>query len=264
MKPYYESENFKLYHGDCLEAIELLPVVDMVFADPPYNLSNGGFTCKGGRMVSVNKGDWDKSKGPEEDHEFTMAWLTAAQKSLAPNGSLWVSGTYHNIYNVGFALQKLQYHILNEVSWFKPNASPNLSCRMFTASHETLIWARPSKSSKHTFNYSTMREMNGGKQMRSVWTINSTPPSEKKFGKHPTQKPLDLMRRVILASTQPGDTILDPFNGSGSTGVAAIELGRKYIGIDMDKNYLDLTIIRINALNNEGNIKTLAFLPSPT
>lgn len=251
MKKYYEAEGVTLYQGDSLQVLESLSGIDMIFADPPYNLSNDGITCKGGRMVSVNKADWDKSKGVEADHEFDYTWLKKSQAALADNGTIWVSGTYHNIYSVGHAMQKLRYHVLNEITWFKPNASPNLSCRMFTASHETVIWARKDKKSKHVFNYPVMKQMNGGKQMRSVWEIPTTPRAEKRHGSHPTQKPIELLRRIILASTNPGDTVLDPFNGSGTTGVVAKALGRNYIGIDLEKEYLETTVRRLEALDEK-------------
>jgi len=226
----------------------------MIFADPPYNLSNGGFTVHAGRMVSVNKGDWDKSKGFEGDYGFHYQWMEACKRVLKPQGTLWVSGTYHSIYQCGHALQALNYHILNDIAWFKPNASPNLSCRFFTASHETLIWARKEKKARHTFNYSEMKGghwpedqlKKPGLQMRSVWSIHPPKKEEKKFGKHPTQKPLDLLKRVILASTIKGDIILDPFTGSSTTGLAAVINDRKFVGIDLDKNYLELSKKRFN------------------
>lgn len=228
----------------------------MVFADPPYNLSNGGFTVHAGKMVSVNKGDWDKSKGFQDDYEFHYRWMEAAHRILKSQGTLWVSGTYHSIYQCGHALQALNFHILNDIAWFKPNASPNLSGRFFTASHETIIWARKDKKAKHIFNYDLMK--NGqwpedalkkpGFQMRSVWSMGTPKPSEKKHGKHPTQKPLDLLRRIVQASTKKGDIILDPFTGSSTTGLAAVEHGRKFIGIDLEKNYLDLSIKRYKDL----------------
>jgi len=255
-KPYFLKDNFVLYHGDSLRILAQLPEnsVDMVFADPPYNLSNGGFTVHAGRMVSVNKGIWDISKGFEEDYEFHYRWLEACRQVLKPEGTLWVSGTYHSIYQCGHALQSLGYHILNDISWFKPNASPNLSCRFFTASHETLIWARKDKNAKHTFNYDLMKEGNWpedqlkkpGLQMRSVWAMGTPRPEEKKYGKHPTQKPLDLLKRIVLSSTKKGDVVLDPFTGSSTTGLAAVAHGRKFIGIDLEKKYLDLSIKRIN------------------
>jgi site-specific DNA-methyltransferase (adenine-specific) len=250
-KPYFLKDNFVLYNGDAIKILAQLPAnsVDMVFADPPYNLSNGGFTVHAGRMVSVNKGDWDISKGFLDDYAFHYQWMEACKRVLKPHGTLWVSGTYHSIYQCGHALQSLGYHILNDISWFKPNASPNLSCRFFTASHETLIWARKDKKAKHTFNYSLMKEgewpedqlKKPGLQMRSVWAMGTPKPAEKKFGKHPTQKPLDLLRRIVLASTNEGDIILDPFTGSSTTGIAAAMNGRKFIGIDMEKQYLDLS-----------------------
>lgn len=255
---YFEQPSVRLYHGDSLRVLEALPEnsIDMIFADPPYNLSNGGFSVHAGRMVSVNKGEWDKSRGFQDDYEFHYRWLAACKRVLKPEGTLWVSGTYHSIYQCGHALQSLGYHILNDVAWFKPNASPNLSCRFFTASHETLIWARKDKKAKHVFNYQAMKEGNWsgdfikkpGLQMRSVWAIGTPKPAEKVFGKHPTQKPLDLLHRIVLASTKKGDIILDPFTGSSTTGLSAVKHGRKFIGIDMDKNYLDLSIKRLKEL----------------
>ncbi len=250
-QPYFREKDFVLYHNDLFEIIEQLAddSIDMVFADPPYNLSNGGFSNQAGKMVSVNKGDWDISQGFEKDYEFHLAWLGACRRVLKPGGTLWVSGTYHSIYQCGHAIQSLGYHILNDISWYKPNAAPNLSCRFFTASHETLLWVRKEKKAKHTFNYDDMREGDWGndfikvpnKQMRSVWSIGTPKPSEKKFGKHPAQKPLDLLERVIRASTDKGMVILDPFTGSSTTGLAAVKHGRKFIGIDKEKEYLDLS-----------------------
>ena len=250
-KPYFMDGNFVLYHGDCLNILSQLPdnSVDMIFADPPYNLSNGGFSVHAGRMVSVDKGLWDVSKGFLDDYEFHFRWLEACKRILKPNGTLWVSGTYHSIYQCGHALQSLGYHILNDISWFKPNASPNLSCRFFTASHETIIWARKDKKGKHTFNYQEMKNGNWPEdklkkpnlQMRSVWSMGTPKPEEKKYGKHPTQKPLDLLKRIILSSTNKDDVILDPFTGSSTTGIASAMHGRKFIGIDMEKDYLELS-----------------------
>jgi site-specific DNA-methyltransferase (adenine-specific) len=263
-KPYFKKDNFVLYHGDSLSILAQLPEnsIDMIFADPPYNLSNGGFSVHAGKMVSVNKGDWDKSKGFKDDYDFHYRWLEACRRVLKPNGTLWVSGTYHSIYQCGHALQALGYHILNDISWFKPNASPNLSCRFFTASHETIIWARKDKKGKHTFNYETMKTKewpedffkNSGKQMRSVWhipetediwTVGTPKKEEKTFGKHPTQKPLELLRRIVLASTNKGNIILDPFAGSSTTGIAAILNGRKFVGIDTTKDFLELSKKRL-------------------
>ena len=224
----------------------------MIFADPPYFLSSGSFTCQNGKMVSVKKGNWDLSNGLKRDFEFHLEWIKACYRVLKPGGTLWISGTYHSIYQCGFALQVNKFHILNDIAWFKPNASPNLSCRFFTASHETLIWARKNKKAKHIFNYDLMR--NGewtedeikkpNKQMRSVWSINTPKREEKIYGKHPTQKSLDLLKRIVLACTKKGDKILDPFTGSSTTGVASVKYGRKFVGIDIEKKYLDLSIKR--------------------
>jgi len=254
LKPYYQSERFTLYLGDTTTLLPKLEEksVDMVFSDPPYNLSNGGFTVHAGKMVSVNKGEWDKSKGVSKDFEFHHNWLELVRMLIKNTGTLWVSGTYHSIYQCGYALQSLGYHILNDIAWFKPNASPNLSCRYFTASHETLIWARKDKFAKHFFNYEYMKEGNWkedfikkpGKQMRSVWAIGTPKKYEKLFGKHPTQKPIELLKRIVLASTKKGDTILDPFSGSSTTGLVAYLYGRSFIGIDSKKEYLDLSIKR--------------------
>ena len=249
-------KNYRLYHDDCLKILEEIPenTFDMIFADPPYMLSNGGITCQNGQVVSVNKGKWDKSQGFEQDFEFHKKWLSACKRVLKENGTLWISGTYHSIYSCGFAMQLLGYHILNDISWFKPNASPNMCCRYFTASHETLIWARKDKKTKHTFNYELMK--NGdfssdfikkpNTQMRSVWAIGTPKKSEKTFGKHPTQKPLDLLERIILASTNEGDLILDPFMGSATTGVAALKHNRKFVGIEKEKEFVELAEKRLN------------------
>lgn len=251
-KPYFRDKSFSLMKGDCLRVLASIPEnsVDTIFADPPYHLSNDGFTVHAGKRVSVNKGDWDISRGVEEDFNFHLAWIKACKRVLKPAGTIWISGTYHSIYRCGFALQLADYKILNDISWFKPNASPNLSGRYFTASHETLIWARKDIKAKHTFNYKEMREgpwhekdrlKNEGKQMRSVWAITTPVNGEKKFGKHPTQKPLALLERIVLASTNKGDLIVDPFTGSSTTGLAAVKNGRKFIGIDTEKKYLELS-----------------------
>lgn len=256
VKPFFESENILLHQGNCLDILSKLQEksVDMIFADPPYFLSNGGISCKAGKMVPVNKADWDKSKGLDNDFEFTHKWIEACRRILKDNGTIWISGTMHNIYQVGYALQKLDFKLLNEISWLKPNAPPNLACRYFAHAHETLIWARKHDKKPHIFNYEEMKKWDDklspeNKQMKSVWNIPLTPPSEKKHGKHPTQKPIELLRRIITASTNEGSIILDPFNGSGTTGVVANMLNRKYIGIDLDKNHLNTTIKRIESTN---------------
>ena len=255
-KPYFSKDDFVLYNADSLKLLAQLPEnsVDMVFADPPYLLSNGGFTVHAGRRVSVNKGTWDKSNGLKKDFEFHLEWIQAVKRVLKPEGTIWISGTYHSIYQCGFALQVAGFHVLNDIAWFKPNASPNLSCRFFTASHETIIWARKDKKAKHVFNYDQMKNATWpedamkkpGLQMRSVWSLGTPKNGEKKFGKHPTQKPFDLLKRIILASTNKGDVVVDPFTGSSTTGLAAHKFGRKFIGVDLEKKYLDLSIKRFN------------------
>lgn len=259
METYFEQNDFKLFLGNCIDILDQFPenTFDMVFADPPYYLSNNGFTCKSGKAVSVNKGKWDESKGIEEDFKFHQLWINACRRVLRPNGTIWISGTYHSVYACGFALQKANYKILNDICWFKPNASPNLSCRYFTASHETLLWAIKDKKEKHTFNYEMMKNGNWisdfikkpEKQMRSVWAVGTTKPYEKVFGKHPTQKPEELLKRIIIASTHKGDLILDPFAGSSTTGIVATKLGRRFVGIDTEKEYLDLSIKRFSSKN---------------
>jgi len=253
---FFQSQNAVIFNGDCLEILPSIPEnsIDMIFADPPYMLSNNGFTCQNGKMVNVNKGKWDKSGGFEEDAKFHEAWIASCRRALKPEGTIWISGTYHSIYQCGYLLQKNNFHILNDITWFKPNASPNLSCRFFTASHETLIWARKDKKAKHTFNYEEMK--NGffpedklkkeSTQMRSVWSIPTPKNGEKEYGKHPTQKPIDLLLRIIKASTKSGDIILDPFNGGGTTGVACMSLNnRAFVGIEIEKLYCDLAMKRL-------------------
>lgn len=263
MEAYYQKDKFILYLANCLDILKQIPdnSVDMIFADPPYFLSSGTFTCQNGKMVSVKKGDWDLSGGTEKNFEFHIEWIGACRRVLKPGGTIWISGTYHSIYQCGFALQIKNFHILNDISWFKPNASPNLSCRFFTASHETLIWARKEKNARHTFNYELMKNGNfkddllkkPGLQMRSVWSISTPKPIEKKFGKHPTQKPEDLLRRVVLSSSNKGDLILDPFTGSSTTGIISYLYGRRFIGIDIDKRFLDLSVQRFEELEKNLN-----------
>lgn len=248
-KPYFEKSehNILLFKGDSFDILPKLPEnsVDLIFADPPYFLSNGGITCHAGRMVSVNKGKWDVSRGLEENFIFTQRWLRECQRILTSNGTIWVSGTSHIIYTVGSAMQNLGYKILNDIAWFKVNPPPNLSCRYFTHSTETILWAAKNKCSRHYFNYSLMRKMNNDKQMLSLWSIKAPGPEEKIYGKHPTQKPLQLLDRIILASTRPSDIVLDPFSGSGTTGVAAFKEGRQYIGIELEQSYIDVSIKRL-------------------
>jgi site-specific DNA-methyltransferase (adenine-specific) len=240
-----------LYHANCIEFMDMLVakypdgMFDMIFADPPYFLSNGGITCHAGKMVKVDKGKWDKSNGPEMNHEFNTAWLLRCQRVLKPNGTIWVSGTHHVIYSVGYAMQQIGMKILNDITWEKPNPPPNLSCRYFTHSTETIIWAAKNEKSKHCFNYKAMRELNFGKQMKSVWTISAPNGEEKEFGKHPTQKPVGLLERIILASTNEDELIFDPFSGSSTTGVAAIKNHRKFVGTELDPGFINLSIARL-------------------
>lgn len=246
-KYYYDSENFKLILGDSFKELKKLEEksIDMIFADPPYFLSGDGITCSGGKMVSVNKGDWDKKKTIDEKHKFNRKWIRLCYKILKDDGTIWISGTMHNIYSIGMALEQEGFKIINNITWKKLNPPPNISCRFFVHSTETILWAKKDlKKSKHKFNYELMRDLNGGKQAKDVWESSLTKPSEKKQGKHPTQKPIEILEKLILASTDEGDLILDPFNGSGTTGIAASRLNRKYIGIDTEKEFLDLTIRR--------------------
>jgi site-specific DNA-methyltransferase (adenine-specific) len=253
-KPYYSSANgdIVLYHGDSVDvlpAAELPGAVDLLFADPPYFLSNGGITCKNGKRAKVDKGSWDRLESIEGMHTFNRRWLAMVQQLLAADGSVFVSGTRHVIFSVGFAMQQLGFKLLNEITWEKPNPPPNLSCRYFTHSTETVIWAARDHRSRHTFNYHLMREENGGKQMKSVWRFTAPGKVEKVHGKHPTQKPLSLLRRIIRATSEEGDLVVDPFVGSGTTAVACAELGRQFVGCDMDEAYLELAAKRINDVN---------------
>jgi site-specific DNA-methyltransferase (adenine-specific) len=217
----------------------------MIFADPPYFLSNGGTTCKGGKRVSVAKGDWDKGGGVVVDHTFNLEWLSLCQEYLSHNGTIWVSGTHHNIFSVGQAMAQLGYKTLNVITWEKPNPPPNLACRYFTHSTEFIIWAAKNEKSKHVFNYKAMRIENFDKQMKTVWKIGAPGNDEKVEGKHPTQKPRALLRRIVLASTNEGDTVFDPFTGSGTTGVAAVALERNFIGCEKEKKYFQLATKRL-------------------
>lgn len=247
--PYFTSGRAAsvLYQGDALELLRALPSqrFDLVFADPPYFLSGGGMTCKNGRAASVNKGVWDTPLTLAEMHAFNRAWLAECARVLKTDGSLWVSGTAHNIYSVGWALQTLGYKILNDIAWYKVNPPPNLSCRYFTHATETLLWAKPDPTARHTFQYQDMKADNDGKQMQSLWRIKPPAPWEKRHGKHPTQKPEALLSRIVRASTNAGALVLDPFCGSGTTGVVCARLGRGFVGIDQEAAYLDLAVHRI-------------------
>jgi site-specific DNA-methyltransferase (adenine-specific) len=250
------KHHIKIFQGDCLDILAAIPpaCVDLIFADPPYFLSNNGITCHAGRMVSVNKGQWDKLPGADLDpvrdrfdkvHEFNRAWLAACQRVLKPNGTIWVSGTSHVIHSVGFAMQQLGFKLLNDISWVKPNPPPNLSCRYFTHATETIIWAARDKKSRHKFNYKHMKEIAGGKQMKSVWQILPPDKSEKRHGKHPTQKPVALLERILLAASDEGDLVLDPFLGGGTTMVSALRLRRQAYGCELDVDSISLSLRRI-------------------
>ena len=254
MTPYYQTQNkdFTLLHGD---SMQLLPhfkdnSVDAVFADPPYFLSNGGISCQNGRMVCVDKGEWDKGGTPEHIHEFNKQWLAAVRSKLKPNGTIWICGTFHNIFTVATCLTELGYKILNIITWQKTNPAPNLSCKYFVHSTELVIWARKEQKVSHYFNYDLMRHLNGDKQMSDVWRLPTIAGWEKTCGKHPTQKPLSLLTRIVLASTLENGIILDPFTGSSTTGIAANLVNRRFVGIDQEEQFLQLSQHRREELND--------------
>ena len=225
--------------------MELLPKFDfkfdMVFADPPYFLSNNGLSIQSGEIVSVNKGKWDKSEGFDFINDFNRNWLKLVREKLKDNGTIWISGTYHNIFSIGQILQELNFKILNVITWEKNNPPPNFSCRYFTHSSELIIWARKEEKVPHYYNYELMKSLNDGKQMKDVWKLPAIARWEKSCGKHPTQKPLSVLTRIILASTKPNAWILDPFTGSSTTGIAANLINRRFLGIDQETEFLELS-----------------------
>ena len=245
--------DFTILQGDCMERLTEIEdnSVDTIFADPPYFLSNGGISVHSGKQVCVDKGDWDKGGTPEYIYEFNRQWLALCRTKLRDNGTIWISGTHHNIHVVMRCLQELGYKVLNTITWQKTDPPPNLSCRYFNFSTELIIWARKTMKKPHKFNYEAMKLLNGGQQMTDVWRIPAVSLWEKQQGKHPTQKPLRLLYRIILASTNEGDTVLDPFSGSGTTGIAANLLGRKYIGIEQDEQFCELSLRRRQALEDD-------------
>lgn len=268
---YYKSNNhdFTLIEGDCVKLLSQFNFkFDMIFADPPYFLSNNGISVQSGKVVSVNKGDWDKGGSIESINEFNLQWIGLCREKLKDNGSIWISGTYHNIFSVANALQQLGFKILNVITWAKTNPPPNISCRFFTYSTEFIIWARKCKNKPHYYNYELMKLINGDKQMTDVWHLPAIARWEKSCGKHPTQKPLNLLVRIILASTKPNAWILDPFAGSSTTGIAASLTGRRFLGIEQDSGFLALGKARREEINNftlrevyRKKIKDLSFLP---
>ena len=261
MQYSFESNNkdFSLLHGDCMELLKQLQdsSIDSIFADPPYFLSNGGISVQSGKQVCVDKGEWDKGGTPEHIYQFNFQWLSLCRDKLKDNGTIWISGTHHNIFVVQRCLQELGYKILNVITWQKSDPPPNLSCRYFNFSTELIIWARKHQKKAHKFNYETMKRLNGGSQMTDVWRIPSVGMWEKTCGKHPTQKTLRLLYRIILASTNKGDTILDPFAGSSTTGIAANLLGRKFIGIEKEKDFIELSKRRRALLDDANEVKRL-------
>ena len=251
--------DFTILNGDCMQSLRDIEdnSIDAIFADPPYFLSNGGISVQSGKQVCVDKGDWDKGGTPEYIYEFNRNWLSLCRSKLKDDGTIWISGTHHNIHVVMRCLQELGYKVLNTITWQKTDPPPNLSCKYFNFSTELIIWARKHEKKTHKFNYETMKQLNGGTQMTDVWRIPAVGRWEKNHGKHPTQKTLRLLYRIILASTNEGDTILDPFSGSGTTGIAANLLGRKYIGIEQDKKFVELSLSRRSALENPEERKSL-------
>ena len=244
-----------VYLADCVDLMKIMPpgCVDMIFADPPYRLSTGGVTVKNGRLVPVEKGAWDRSTGFAGDHRFNVRWLREARRILKPDGTIWVTGTHHIIFSLGFALQSMSFKLINQITWHKPDPPPNALHTAFTHAHETLLWASKGKGAHHTFNYDLINSRDPYSQVSSVWRIQAVPGREKRHGRHPTQKPLRLVRRAVLASTGEGDLVFDPFCGSGTTGVAAKELERFFVGTELEREFAEMAGCRIGA-TKKGDI----------
>ncbi|MDE6886305.1 MAG: site-specific DNA-methyltransferase [Helicobacteraceae bacterium] len=256
--PIFMSEDklFKLYQGDCNEILpQFENKFDLIFADPPYFLSNDGLSIQSGKIVSVNKGEWDKGENISDIDEFNLQWISNAKKALKNTGSILISGTYHNIFSLGGILQKLDFKILNIITWQKTNPPPNFSCRYLTHSTEQIIWARKSPKHKHIFNYEILKKLNGDKQMRDVWSFPAIAPWEKSFGKHPTQKPLALLVRLLLMASDRDSVVCDPFSGSSTTGIAANLLNRRFIGIEKENEFIKISMNR--KIELEKNIETI-------
>ncbi|WP_053057996.1 DNA-methyltransferase [Rubrobacter aplysinae] len=267
--PSHGEPGAVVYRADCVRLMRMMPAgcVDAVFADPPYRLSGGGVTVKGGRLRSVDKGEWDRPRGFTEDHDFNVRWLSEAQRVLKPDGTLWVTGTHHIIFSLGYALQSLGFRVLNHVVWEKPDPPPNASRTSFKHAHESLIWASKSRASRHTFNHDLVNLVNSpdpSDQLSSVWRMRPVSRAEKRHGGHPTQKPLRLVRRALLASTREGDLVLDPFAGSGTTAVAAKELGRAFVGAELEEEFAELAARRIAAARRGSTLERLEALRGPS
>ena len=253
--PYFRSEDkdFTLLKGDSMDLLGQFKFkFDAIFADPPYFLSNGGLSFQSGEVVCVDKGDWDKSEGTKSMDEFNMEWIAACRDKLKDEGTIWISATHHNFSSVDRALNILGFKNLNVITWVKTKHSPSVFHRSFTYSTEAVIWARKSQRKAHYFDFELMRHINGGKQMTDVWNLPLAASWEKSCGKHPTQKPLCLLARILLASTRPGDWVLDPFAGSCTTGIAASLLGRRFLGIDSEREYLEIGKERREELDQDG------------
>lgn len=254
---YYKRDGFTLLKGDSFRLLKKIEEksIDYIFADPPYFLSSGGISCNSGKQVCVDKGNWDVTKSINDKLKYHRKWIGLCRNVLKDNGTIMISATLHSVYAIGVALELEGFSIINNIIWRKTNPAPNLACRCFTHSTETIIWARKQltakKKGKHYFAYEDMKALNGGKQMKDVWNFDEIEPEifesstatkkEKKCGKHPTQKPIVLLERLISCATKENDLVLDPFSGSGTTGIVALRHNRRYIGIDNNVEYLQIS-----------------------